>query len=258
MLARMDGARSALCSRVCTGWVIRQSLARFVPRDVQGVYASFRRQRGDTNNDSLLQYLESHGRLFPFATESYHPQCSFAPCRNLGALRKRSSTHGPSISMAAPQPTSEYLQSCHCVGHIGEYLVRRQVCLGISHQKFAVRNYHKDHQRGIHTVRLKRSHAPMLTRVSEPTPVITLLQKNCNLSHTRNGFFHHPASTHNLVLSRHRRRHKELRMSIQPAIFELPEHHQQAKFSQCVTHSHDRLVVKGTSDLSNDVLRLWC
>ena len=160
--------------------------------------------------------------------------------------------------MAAPQPTSEYLQSCHCVGHIGEYLVRRQVCLGISHQKLAVRNYHKDHQRGIHTVRLKRSHAPMLTRVSDPTPVITLLQKNCNLSHTRNGFFHHPASTHNLVLSRHRRRHKELRMSIQPAIFELPEHHQQAKFSQCVTHSHDRLVVKGTSDLSNDVLRLWC
>ena len=51
---------------------------------------------------------------------------------------------------------------------------------------------------------------------------------------------------------------KEVRVSIQPAIVELPEHHQQAKLSQCVTQSSDRLVVKRASNLSNDVHQLSC
>ena len=93
---------------------------------------------------------------------------------------------------------------------------------GISHQKFAVRNHDKDHHRGIHTVRLKRSHAPMLARVSEPTPAITLLQKNVTCFKRRTAF-PTPCKYAQPRLSRHRGRHKELRVSIQPAIFELPD-----------------------------------
>ena len=93
-----------------------------------------------------------------------HPNVRFLHAEILVRYVESSSTHCLSISMVAPQSVTEYLQSCHCVGYIGRYLVRRQVCLGTSHQKFAVRSHDKDHHRGIHAVRLKRSHALMLAR----------------------------------------------------------------------------------------------
>ena len=62
------------------------------PRDVEGVYASFRSQRGETNNDSLLQYLESHGRLV-HSPPSHTLQCSFSPMQKSWCVTENAPPH---------------------------------------------------------------------------------------------------------------------------------------------------------------------
>ena len=124
----------------------------------------------------------------------------------------------------------------------------RRVFFGILHQKIAVRNSHSDNLGGLKSACLKRSSKLSFTCVSGTIQMVTLLQKFSDLLRTNSGFsavLQVPTTQGGACVD-------------PAAIVDLPEHHQRAKLSQCMTQSSDRMAVKRASNLSNDVHQLWC